>query len=106
MEAAPAVPNDDLDSHNEEMSNGELVAEGWLYKLSSSHMAKDKFQKRWFMLTYTQTGGYLSYCPSQQDRTTSKEPLVRKPDPWLCVQLWLAKGSGCWRCVCPRCSHP
>ena len=57
------------------------VVEGWLYKRSSSHVhMKDKFLKRWFMVERGATGAAsLSYCPSPEDRTLSKDPLVRKP---------------------------
>lgn len=77
MDGAPAVPNG-LD-RRAAMTDGEYAAEGWLYKLSSSHMGKDKFQKRWFMIAHTPNGGSLSYCPSPEDRTITKEPLVRPP---------------------------
>jgi hypothetical protein len=76
MEGVPAVPNG-LDRRSA-MSDGAYVTEGWLYKLSSNSMVgKDKFQKRWFMIEHTANGGMLSYCPSPEDRTLSKEPLVR-----------------------------
>eukprot|EP01047_Picozoa_sp_COSAG01_P024293 COSAG01_NODE_1497_length_10121_cov_74.291359_12_plen_250_part_00 len=76
MEGVPAVPNG-LERRSA-MSDGAYVTEGWLYKLSSNSMVgKDKFQKRWFMIEHTANGGMLSYCPSPEDRTLSKEPLVR-----------------------------
>ena len=95
MEATPAVPNG-LDRRTA-MTDGEYAAEGWLYKLSSSHMGKDKFQKRWFMIAHTPNGGSLSYCPSPEDRTVTKEPLVRTcPTSPVCIvcvsQFWLLPG--------------
>ena len=53
------------------------IAEGWLHKRSSNHhLHKDKFVKRWFMIENTVAGPALSYCPSPEDRTLSKDPLV------------------------------
>eukprot|EP01043_Picozoa_sp_COSAG02_P009147 COSAG02_NODE_306_length_25175_cov_76.540118_8_plen_128_part_00 len=58
------------------------IAEGWLHKRSSNHhLGKDKFVKRWFMIENTAIGPALSYCPSPDDRTLSKDPLVRCPAP-------------------------
>ena len=56
----------------------DYIAEGWLHKRSSNtHLHKDKFVKRWFMIENTAAGPALSYCPSPDDRTLSKDPLVR-----------------------------
>eukprot|EP01043_Picozoa_sp_COSAG02_P050861 COSAG02_NODE_5281_length_4474_cov_265.284114_1_plen_268_part_00 len=61
-------------------AQGRYIAEGWLHKRSSNHhLHKDKFVKRWFMIENTAVGPALSYCPSPDDRTLSKDPLVRRP---------------------------
>lgn len=72
------------------VTSGEYLAEGWLHKRSSNHLHKDKFVKRWFMIEDTAAGPALSYCPTPEDRTLSKDPLVRSVGPALpapCVLL-------------------
>lgn len=59
------------------VTSGQYIAEGWLHKRSSNHLHKDKFVKRWFMVEDTAAGPALSYCPTPEDRTLSKDPLVR-----------------------------
>ena len=60
------------------MTDDHTITEGWMYKLSSSSMVgKQSFQKRWFMLEHGPHGGTLSYCHSPEDRTLTKDPLVR-----------------------------
>ena len=108
-------------------AQGRYVAEGWLHKRSSNHhLHKDKFVKRWFMIENTAVGPALSYCPSPDDRTLSKDPLVRRPvsPPLLAARLFSslrpqgalrssARGVGCpcaagrvrARAVQPRSSH-
>lgn len=79
---------------------GRYIAEGWLHKRSSNHhLHKDKFVKRWFMIENTPVGLALSYCPSPEDRTLSKDPLVRarpRSPPLLRERaLGSREGRGC-----------